>query len=387
MTATFRLAVLQRVCTPYRVGLFQRLGNQPDYRLRLFVGDDVRGTKVRNTEDFGDLDVVRLPTRQWKLGSRVLVYHPTLWQQLDEYRPDVILCEGESNALNAIQAIAYRFPHPRVGLTHWSLGGLPGVQDRKFELRNVLRRGFRKAFDSFVAYSSYGREVLMREGVRPDSIFVATNVADTTEQLRRAAELACTCSEARARLSLPDRFTVIYVGAMDHNKRLEVLLDTAAHLDANKFTFLLVGSGEFLDALRSSAAARGLQHVYFPGRVTTDLPLYFRASNVLVLPGRGGMVISEALAHALPVVVHQADGTEFDLVQDGVTGIRLKNGDVEEFRHAILRLREDPELERRMGVRGQALVWERFTPENMVGQIVAAVECARKRRRQLNGVQ
>ena len=38
---------------------------------------------------------------------------------------------------------------------------------------------------------------------------------------------------------------------------LDVLLDVAANLDANRFTLLLVGDGEALDELKSSVSARG----------------------------------------------------------------------------------------------------------------------------------
>ena len=35
------LAVLQRVCTPYRLELFRRLAARPGLRVRLFIGDDL----------------------------------------------------------------------------------------------------------------------------------------------------------------------------------------------------------------------------------------------------------------------------------------------------------------------------------------------------------
>ena len=40
------------------------------------------------------------------------------------------------------------------------------------------------------------------------------------------------------------------------------------------------------------------------------------SADVVVVPGRGGIVISEAMVHGVPVIVHQADGTEYELVHE-----------------------------------------------------------------------
>ena len=64
------LAILQRVCTGYRLELFRRLAARPELRVRVFIGDDQPGTKVKSAPDLGDLDVVRLPTRWLGSGRR-----------------------------------------------------------------------------------------------------------------------------------------------------------------------------------------------------------------------------------------------------------------------------------------------------------------------------
>jgi len=134
------------------------------------------------------------------------------------------------------------------------------------------------------------------------------------------------------------------------------------------------------EELRSRARAEGLSNVFLPGRVSEELPLYYRASDVMVLPGRGGMVISEAMAYALPVIVFQADGTEHDLVLDGKTGIHLKHGHSDEIGQAIEYLSANPEKAQDWGMRGEQLLRERFTTENMVNAMMKAVHAAKKKR-------
>ena len=51
----------------------------------------------------------------------------------------------------------------------------------------------------------------------------------------------------------------------------------------------------------------------------------YKAIDLLVLPGRGGIVISEALSLGVPVLVYQGDGVELDLIVDGCGSIIINN--------------------------------------------------------------
>ena len=378
--APFSLAILQRVCTSYRLELFRRLAAHPELRVRLFLGDDLPDSKVRSTADFADLDVVKLPTRWFGLGRRVLPRHRGLASALRDFDPDVILSEGDSHFLAFLTAARVRSERPGRALVHWGLGGLPRPDGGR--LVNRLKRPLQARADAFLVYSSFGRDTLEQIGHPPERIVVAVNVSDTDRHLAAAAALADTRAEARAALGLRDRFTVISIGAMDANKRIDVLIDAVADLDPARVGLLVVGGGVGLEALRSNVSRRGLENVVLVGAVPpADLARYYRAGDVLALPGRGGMVISEAMAHGLPVIVHQADGTETDLVRDGETGVRLGSGSAEDFRGAIERLAADPEGSARMGETGRRLVDQELNMGAMVDRILEVCRIALAERR------
>ncbi len=364
-----RLAILQRVCTGYRLGLFMKLAALPGFQVRLFLGDDVPATKVRSTADLRGIDHVKCPTRFIPVRGHAMPWHRGLRKELDHFDPDVILCEGESNLLNYLQAIWYRRSHRSTKLIHWSLGGLPGVPVRPSGTTGRIKRLLQRPFDGFLVYSSYGKECLVALGHDASKISIATNVADTHAHMASAASLSLSPAEAREQLGLPNRFTVLYAGAMDANKRPDALLDVARESGPDDYNMVLLGAGGMLDSLRERVAAENLENVYLPGRVSEALPLYFRASDAMLMPGRGGMVISEAMAWSLPVVVHQADGTEFDLVVDGETGIRLQDGSVSAIRAGLDRLRNMADRGKSLGEAGFARLNERFLMEHMVSQI------------------
>ena len=374
-----RVAILQRFCTEYRVELFRKLSAQKDLRVKLFIGENFPGGKARTSSDLSGIDVERLPTRWLKLGGRYLPDHRGLSDALSNYNPDVILCEGESNMLNNIKVLFYRRRHSYVGLVHWSLGEMPGIALKYRGIKDILKRIVRNSFDSYVVYSSYGRNALITLGHKAENMFVAVNVCNTSKHLNTASRLRQTQLEARQELNLPNRFTVTYVGAITSNKRLDELILAAAILAVNDYNFLLAGDGPILSELHSLADKHHLDNVVTPGRISKELPLYYRASDVIILPGRGGIVISEAMAYSLPVIVYQADGTEYDLVQNGINGIRLIRGDPAEIAEAIESLRKNPERARAFGVAGNHLIREEFTQENMVLQITKAIKTAFKR--------
>lgn len=367
-----RLAILQRVCPGYRTALFTALTANKEFYCKLFIGQDIPNSKVRSTHDLDGIRYKKLSTRFFKLGHRVFPYHVDLIKELREFKPDVILCEGESHFLGYLQAIWYRFFYKKVGLIHWCFISLPGETRSNLGVANLIKSFTRRFFNAFLLYSTYSKNALTRLGIPAEKAFVATNVGDVKKFLELSANTDKTSSDARRRLKLPERFTVLYTGTLDRNKNPDMMLDLAKACNPSEFNFLLLGEGEMLEELRARAVAEGLQNVFLLGRIGKELPDYYRASDVLLIPGRGGIIISEAMAFGIPVIVHEADGTEYDLVEDSTTGIHLKSGKLRDFKEAIEYLHDNPAKSADMGRAGKALVETKFTTENMVKQITAA---------------
>lgn len=375
-----RIAILQRVLPAYRVHLFKIISANVANEVRIFIGEDLPDSKARSITNFGCLDVIKLPTRFFKFGARYLLEHRGLKNALATFDPDVIICEGESNFLSYLKAIWYRKSNSRVALIHWSLGGLPGAPITN-PVKHAVKRYLLSKFETFIVYSSYGRGELLNFGCSRDRIHVAVNVSNTQHHLIAYRDLALTREEVRNELCLPMKFTVLYAGTIEDDKRLETLIKALAEKSAPACNLVVLGDGPMLSDLKLMALELGLHHSFFPGSVSLEvMAKYYRAGDVFVLPGRGGMVISEAMAHGLPVIVHQADGVEFDLVQDGITGYRLDNNSAEAIRAAITKLWNAPEEAAAMGVAGQRLIERKYTSDSMAKAIQAAVVQAIKQR-------
>ena len=375
-----RIAILQRVCTAYRKRLFQGLAARDDLVVRLFMGDDLPNSKVKSSADLSGLDIERLPTRFFKLGNDVVCDHQGLQGALGRFRPDVILCEAESSPLSYLKAVLFRLRNRDVGLVNWGLGLLPGAPRGPLVPRYQMRRVLLSLFDTCVSYSSFGAVALEGLGFSTEDIYIAVNVCDTDFHLQANDELEETRSEARTALGLPERFTALYVGAIDPRKRLDELAHACAALPADRYGAVIVGDGPSLPELERLIDELGVENVSLVGRVSNGLPRYYRAANALVLPGRGGMVISEAMSYGLPTIIHHADGTESDLVIDGKTGLQMENGGPDEIRAAMERLADDPLASEEMGRAGNALIRDHFNQGAMIRELTRACYKAREHR-------
>ena len=62
------------------------------------------------------------------------------------------------------------------------------------------------------------------------------------------------------------------------------------------------------------------QAITLTGKVIDGVSAYFLLGDIFVLPHFGGLSISEAMAHGLPVIATVADGCELDLIEPGGNG-------------------------------------------------------------------
>jgi glycosyltransferase involved in cell wall biosynthesis len=371
--AKTKVAILQRVCTNYRLTLFRELAADPNLDMKLFIGEDLPDSKVKNAEKIEDVAYEQLQTKVVRLGGRILVDHKGLIAKLSEYSPDVIICEGESNLLSYLKAFLYRLKNKRVKLVQWTLGGIPGRQYTN-KVMNFIRRALWHRFDGFIAYSSYGKHKAMEFGIAEEKIHVATNVCDTRFHVQRCRSIEGSKTEVRARLGItPDCFMALYIGAIDKNKRLETLIDAAQMIRGHGLEVFVVGDGDWLDTLKRHANRVSATNVTFTGRVVDNLPYYYKAADVFVLPGRGGMVISESMAYELPVIVYQADGTEYDLVEHGKTGIRLSEGSSKDIADCLSSLLDQRETLVEWGREGQKRILEKYNTNSMARSVTQCI--------------
>jgi glycosyltransferase involved in cell wall biosynthesis len=163
----------------------------------------------------------------------------------------------------------------------------------------------------------------------------------------------------RLRYGVADKPTITYVGRLDAEKNLDVLIRAFALVRRNlDVQLLLVGTGAERRALTSLAERQGVgEHVVFTGFVPDDaLPSAYAATTVFVNAGTAelqSLVTLEAMASGRPVIGADAAALPH-LVQDGETGYLFPPGDIVTLARRMLTVLCDPGHAEAMGRRARA---------------------------------
>jgi glycosyltransferase involved in cell wall biosynthesis len=185
---------------------------------------------------------------------------------------------------------------------------------------------------------------------------------------------------ARALLGMPDhKRIVLYVGRLSHEKGIQYLLE-AVHIvnkDIPGVELHLVGDGQFKEYLVQLARQLHIgEQVIFHGWVNqSDLPIYYSAADVTVLPSLSeGLprTMIEAMACGSPFLGTKITGI-IDHVQDGETGFLVEPGDSGMLAEKLGYILAHIDWAREVGWKGFEYVRQRLDWNIIVGQVRESV--------------
>lgn len=166
------------------------------------------------------------------------------------------------------------------------------------------------------------------------------------------------------------RGPALLIGRLHPEQNVETVLRATkvAVQEDPSFRLEIAGDGPCLPVLRRLSSELGLMdHVRFLGEVH-DIPSLMARASLLVhssLSEDIPLTLLEAMARGLPVVATQV-GANPEVVADGQTGLLVPARSETDFARAMLRLRNDPEVGRRMGEAGRNRVRQHFDSRQMV---------------------
>ncbi len=372
-----RAGLVQLVCPHYRVPFFRELAGKVD--LLVFHGKGEEKGSWQNSKKINGFKHTKLFSLILKFTVNDfmvrLVLFPALLFKLHKFKPEVIISEGLTNVVNNV--FIWLFCRAAaVPWIVWDSGRKKekpmGLLRRCVELLNIF---LLKKAKAVLAYGSVAREYFISLGITPEKIFVAHNTLDMGACMRDARRFEADpklAGRVRDRLGLDSGRTILYVGALEKRKKIHTLINAFAALrrEFPRINLVIVGDGGYKKTLAQMVAERHIKNCRFIGRITDGVGEFFALADIFVLPGRGGLAVNQAMAYGLPVVVGQGDGTEADLVENGVNGFPVK--DTAGLMWALRMLLADNALSRRMGAAGRKIIG-RYTLHHMINRFMEAI--------------
>jgi glycosyltransferase involved in cell wall biosynthesis len=272
-----------------------------------------------------------------------------LGNTLAKLEPDVVAIPGWS-AVESLAALRWCLRHsvPAVLMSESSMHDEP----RRW-WKEAIKRQLITLFAAGLVGGSQHRIYLEALGMGADAIFPGYDVVDNTYFSEATGQIRAN----QTREDAPHENTKSFLASARfvEKKNLHRLLDAFAsyrkQAEAGKpgphWTLTLLGDGPLRASLEQQIRRLGLgEFVTMPGFLQyEDLPRFYAGASAFIHAStteQWGLVVNEAMAAGLPVLVSNRCGCALDLVQEGVNGFTFDPFDVELIARAMLRMAELP---------------------------------------------
>jgi len=251
--------------------------------------------------------------------------------------------------------------------------GIPGVMmsdstafDRqRGRLREYVKARLVALADAMFVAGSRHVEYAEQLGMPGARIATGYDVVDNEHFAKGAAAARNRAAELRREHGLPERYFVAcgrFVEKKNWLRLLSAYADYRAQVGEQPLDLVAVGDGPLAPRVRALAEERGItEHVKFVGFWQyQSLPIVYGLAAALIHPStvdQWGLVVNEALAAGLPVLVSNRAGCAPDLVREGENGWTFDPDDVPLLTTLMARVGRLSDSEReRLGARGQKLI-------------------------------
>ena len=273
-------------------------------------------------------------------GDSYVPFFPsrTVKKIFDKFQPEIVHIQDHYPACRAVVFEARRRHLKIVGTNHFMPENLapyiPGLSTIKPVYNWILWHWMLEVYnrvDVATAQSRVAAELIRKQGLRIPVLPASCGI-----DLRRFHPDPTTDRQAcRARYGIdPTKIIFLFVGRVDKEKRVDVLLQAMSQLKRDDIQLVIAGRGAALNEFQALARNLNLgERVRFTGFIPNeDLHVLLNSVDVFTMPSEAELLSIaslEAMACARPVLLADAVALP-DLVIQGQNGYLFKPGDIQD---------------------------------------------------------
>jgi len=301
------------------------------------------------------------------LGSSQL--RRAFWSALEQANPDVVAVNGWNDFGSLVAAdCCVRRGIPMVVMSESARQDEPRTWWKEMIKRRVVG-----VYSAALVGGQRHVEYLVELGMPRDSIFTGYDVVDNAYFRRRAEEVRSQKSDVRKQYGLSENYFLASARFIEKKNLPTLIRAYAAYRQKSEasgnppWDVVLLGDGPLREALNSQLSTLNLHaHVHLPGfKPYDELPVYYALAKAFVHAStteQWGLVVNEAVASGLPVIVSERCGCVPELVRGN--GFTFDPIDERELPSRLLQIASLSDDERRSLGDASYRIAENFAPEH-----------------------
>jgi len=351
-----RVGFQQRVIPSYRAVFLDALAEACTGGMSVFAGKPLPKEGIEPVIDLQIAQLVHANNTNFlnPSSSLYICWQSGLVKWLEEWQPEVLIVEANPRYPDTRRAISWMHQRNRK-VIGWGLGA-PAISGSLANIRRRERLSLLHSLDAIIAYSQQGAEQYRQIGITEDRVYVAFNAVDKAPSI----------PPPRRTLQENEKATILFIGRLQYRKRVDLLLQACASLPHElQPHVVIIGDGPAREQFEILASQIYPDAEFIGAKHGMDIEPFFSQADLFVLPGTGGLAIQQAMAHGLPVIVAQGDGTQDDLVRKE-NGWQVPPNDLIALTDVIHQALSDPIKLQQMGNASYQIVAEEINVDKMV---------------------
>lgn len=236
--------------------------------------------------------------------------------------------------------------------------------------------------DKFLLYGEYSKNILIKKGFNEKKMFCIYNSLDYDQQLLSREQLAK--SRIFYNYFKNDYPILIFLGRIQHSKKINLILEAMTILKKQNFMCNLVIVGEDKEGVC-------LDKVICKNNLTENVWLYgssyqekeiaelFYNSSLCVSPGNIGLVAMHSLVYGIPAITHdnfENQMPEFEAIIPGKTGDFFKEDNVSDLSEKIKKwICLDPQTREIVSKNCRNIIDEKYNPHYQINLLKKITNC------------
>jgi glycosyltransferase involved in cell wall biosynthesis len=287
-----------------------------------------------------------------------------LLSKLDEClefnKPDVVAINGW-HARSALIALKWCLTNKVPSVV---MSDSAARDQKRFWHKEFIKNNIVKKFSAGLVGGKRHAKYLEKLGIKKENIFIGYDVVDNkyfeaqTDNIRFQKELY------RKKNNLPQNY-ILVVSRFIEKKNLPFIIKAynnyCKKMSNDSWHLCIVGDGQLKNELLKLSQELGLNKlVHYVGfKQYNELPVYFALAKVLIHASTSeqwGLVINEAMASGLPVIVSENCGCVPELVHSGVNGFIIDPTNEQELIDILCHITQNESILQKMALESKKII-------------------------------